>query len=208
MKNFDITQWCDYVRGLSSPEDAQAMAALQATEPEAARTAELFGRVQAVAEADLAMEIPASALRIVKAAASVRRPAAEEIPDARWRFLNIDVLFDSLRQPAMMGVRDLGMSHRQISLKAEAFMVDVRWEHERANDSGSLVGQLMNEDATQPVPDIPVLMVSDGRIVGRSVTNDLGEFQGSSLPNQALDLYVLVGEDTCITVALEENDTI
>ncbi len=97
-----------------------AMRELRDSDSQAVWTAEILSRAQVAAQADMALEIPEYALRIVKAAASVARPAAEETPNAKtWRFLSLEVLFDSLMQPAMMGVRDMGMSHRQVSFQAE-----------------------------------------------------------------------------------------
>jgi hypothetical protein len=203
MTNYDITQWSDFVRGVASPEDERTMRELRDQDPKAARTAELLSRVQAVAEADMALEIPEYALRIVKAAASVARPAAEEIPNAKtWRFLSLETLFDSLMQPAMTGVRDMGMSHRQVSFQAEDYYLDVRWE----SDTGVLVGQLAGQGGEAAAPNVPVMMVAGGRIVERTTTSDLGEFQADGLPNESLELFVLVGEDACIAVSLDNDD--
>jgi hypothetical protein len=132
----------------------------------------------------------------------------EEVPNAKtWSFLPFEVLFDSLRQSALVGVRDMGMSHRQVSLQSEDYCLDVRWDNDARVEGGSIVGQLISSDA-EPVCDVPVMLVAGGRVVDRSTTSEFGEFQAEGLPSEALEVYVLVGEDSCISVVLDEGKEI
>ena len=200
---FDLTDWCDYARGVADPETAPAMREVLARSASARRSVELFRRVGAVARSDQANEIPSYALRVVKAAASLQSSSRSEASTA-LRFLPFKVTFDSLLQAVPAGTRDLSSSHQRIvSFQAADFSVHVRLEHETNPHAQVVVGQLLRHaPEPRPVPEVPVLVRSGGRVVGRSLTSRFGEFQADGLPPDPLELCLLVGDEDCIDIPL------
>jgi hypothetical protein len=202
---FDLTDWCDYARGLAAPDAVQAMDELLERSAGARKTVELFRRVSAVAQSDQANEVPSYALRVAKAAAALRSHAPRRSgASSALNFLPFSVTYDSLLQAAPAGTRDLSSSHQRIaSFEARDFVVHVRLEQETNPHSQVVVGQLLRHDPEpRPVPEIPVLVLSDKRVVGRSLTSRFGEFQADGLPPDPLDLCLLVGPEDCIDIPL------
>jgi hypothetical protein len=206
MSDLDIIQWCDFVRGVLDPEtDARMREQLNAGNAKTRKMVLLLNRVAAVGQSDAEMAIPEYALRSVKAIGSLQRPRAVEASEkSLLRFLPFEIIFDSLGLPAPAGARFVQASHRQLTFKAEDFMVDVRLEHENGPNGTVIVGQLLlqADDEARPVSGIPVLVLSDDQIVGRSLTSRFGEFQAEGLPRAPLSLSLLVSNEECIDVPL------
>ncbi len=200
---FDITQWGDFVRGVADPEAEETMREQLASDPGASRGAvEALRQVAAVGRWDAEHPVPDHAVRIAKAIGSLRRRGAPEPSVERvsiLRRLPFAVAFDSLLQPAVAGTRDLQTLHRQLVFEAEGYSVDVRMEHELEPPSAVVVGQVLSrEDEARPVEGMPVLLVSDQQVVGRTVTGTYGEFQAEGLPRDPLSLYLLAGSEECL----------
>lgn len=207
MSRLDIAQWCDFVRGVADPESERRMRQrLAAGDAAARRAVDLLSRVRTVSRGDEVRAVPEHAVRAAKAIATVRRPAAEAPGSSLWRFLPVELTFDNLRQPALAGTRDLQASSRQLSFRAEDYTVDLRLEPDEAPRTTALVGQLVRRwRGSRPVTRTPVLVAANGEIVDTSTTNRFGEFQAAGLPREPLDLYLLVGEDTCIRLPLDQD---
>ncbi|HEX9735021.1 MAG TPA: hypothetical protein VGG06_23865 [Thermoanaerobaculia bacterium] len=206
MTTFDVTEWCDFVRGVAAPEAEREMREqLAAGDARARGTVEFLTRVMAVARTDQETELPEYALRTVKAIAAVQRHADAPAVSTPWRFLPVEITFDSLLEPAHAGTRDLQPAFRQLSFKAEGYSVDLRLEADAGSRRAALVGQVLETRAERrPVARVPVLVTAGGRIVARSLTSRFGEFHAEELPRERLDLFVLVGPETCVAVPLEQ----
>jgi hypothetical protein len=205
MNEFDIVQWCDFVRGVLEPDtEARMRKQLETGSEKTRRMVLLLNRVAEVGRTDTAMAIPEYAVRSVKAIGSLQRPRSAEVSKrSLLRFLPFEVTFDSLGLPAPVGARYVQSSHRQITFRAEDFTVDVRLEHENGAQGTVVVGQLLHHaEDPSPVPGIPVLVMSDQEVVGRSVTSRFGEFQAEGLPRAPLSLSLLVSDEECIDVPL------
>jgi hypothetical protein len=216
MTTFDVTDWCDFVRGVAAPETERDMRERLAAGDAGARgTVDFLARVMAVARIDQETQVPEHAVRSAQAIAAVTRaaatkdcspPAVEGSGEATlWHFLPAAIAFDSFLEPAV-GTRDLFPAFRQLSFQAEGFTVDVRLEADAGpRGTAVVVGQVLATGAeVRPVVRVPVLFTAGGKIVGRSVTSRFGEFQAEELPRERLELYVLVGPETCVAVPLEQ----
>ncbi|MCP4658148.1 MAG: hypothetical protein GY856_22280 [bacterium] len=205
MPRFNIAQWCDFIRGVADPAvEGEMRAHLESGASRARRQVELLGLVASVGRTDLALAIPDYAVRGAKAIGSLRR--SHQVPtltDAILRYLPFSITFDSQHQPAPVGTRDIQSTNRQLIFKAEDFTVDVQIEHEADPPATVVVGQLLRcHGTTQPVPEVPVFVVSGDRIVGRSLTGRFGEFQAEGLPREALDLCLVVAEKECLKLPM------
>ena len=151
--------------------------------------------------ADAADSVPAHAVLVAKAVAGL---APRVRSTSSWRFLPVDLTFDSCLHAAAVGTRDLCSSHQRIvSYRAGEFSVHVRLEHETIPHSQILVGQLLRHaPELRPVTEVPVLVLAAGKVVGRSLTSRFGEFQADGLPPDSLVLCLLVEPERCIEVPL------
>jgi len=203
--DYDVTEWCDFVRGLVDSGRARAMSETLASAPRRTRRrVEALRRVAAVGRADAELEIPEHALRGAKAIGGLRRPeSADGARGGLLKYLPFTVAFDSLRQPAAVGTRDLQASDRQMIFDAESYRVDVRMEHETSPPSTVLVGELLR--GARPVPRVPVMVLAGDRVVGRSLTGKFGEFQAEGLPADPLRLCLLLDDEQCIDLPLGEE---
>jgi len=202
MKRYDITHWADSVRGVAGPEDEQAARAhLTAASAGDRRDEELMRRVAGVGYRDCVDEVPASAVRIAKALGSVRRTRSSE------RRLPFRIVFDSLGQGAVAGVRGSQASDRHVVVEAGDFVVDVRFEPGEPSRFGgapgaAVTGQVLRRQGSRPLAEAPVLILAGDEAVGASLTSDSGEFQADGLPDGPLDLWVRVGRDQSIDFPL------
>lgn len=203
MTTYDMTQWCDFSRGVLAPQLAESMRSKLARSDRAQHMVRRFERVAALAQQDSTLGPPDYAVRIAKAAASVEH-AARRL--ARRPFT---VLYDSFLQPVpAAGTRNLHPSHQQVVYRAQEYTVEVCLEKETNPHSQIVVGQVLRHlEEVRPVPQMPVLLLSDGRIVGRDLTSRFGEFQAAGLPPEPLQLCLLIGEETCIDVPLGRDTT-
>ena len=103
----------------------------------------------------------------------------------------------------MTGTREAQATYQQVLYRSEPFTVELRLEHEASPQSQIVIGQLLrHEETTEPVVDVPVLVLADGKVVGRDVTTRFGEFQAAGLPTAPLQLCLLVQSDSCIELPL------
>ncbi|MEM7351009.1 MAG: hypothetical protein AAF657_09405, partial [Acidobacteriota bacterium] len=141
------------------------------------------------------------AVRIAKAIASVRRPesashtaTAPQRGLAALRRLRLAITFDSLLAPAPVGTRNLASHHRQIILEVEGYRVDLAVELERRGTVA--VGQVTSTyDEAKTFEGVPILVFAGEREIDHGLTSPHGEFQFEGLPQDELELCMVVGED-------------
>ncbi len=214
MSEFNITQWCDFVRGVGDPEKAEQMRDhLEAGSTAARSIVEAMRSGADVGRSDSESPVPLDAVRIAKAIGGTSRanaaPTVRRIPCL--------LAFDSLLEAAPAGSRNLQQSHRELTFTARGYSVDLRLEQEIEPPNMVMVGQLLRQrdeyasaareirpsreghtdrdNAPQPVSRAPVLVYSGERLIGKAVTGIHGEFQVEGLPRESLDLCVVAGED-------------
>ncbi len=200
MTRFEITRWCDFVRGLAGPEEAEEMRRSLAG-PRPSREATAMRRVAELARADRALDIPEYAIRGAKAIGSLQRhPAAATDPatPSVWKQLSFEIVFDSLLHPAAAGTRELQSWDRQIVYRSSDYTVDVRVEYE--TDSTVLVGEILRK--SRPLSEVPILVAAGDHIIARSLSGEFGEFQAEDLPRDSLNLSLLVGSGERIDLPL------
>ncbi len=139
------------------------------------------------------VKVPDSAIAMAKA---ILRPAANANVDlARvvLRRLKATLVYDSLfdLQPAGARSLPLGCGSRMLLFRAGEYSVDLRLESEPERLSWTLVGQLSNdENPTDAMSNLPVLVMAGKKVVGKTFSNDFGEFVLADLPRQRLRLCV------------------
>jgi hypothetical protein len=188
MKHFEVEQWLDFVHGLAGAREAMAMEQHLSHGCKKCRAmVRGLRRFVAGAAADARYQIPDWAVRL---ACDIFEPQRPEKVLLLPRLL-AKLVFDSFREPALGGVRSQEDSMHRAMYQAGDYCVDLRMEHERGADAVVLVGQIANR--TQPerrVSGVPVILMSGKQVVGRTVSNDSGEFQIECQAKKLLRLCV------------------
>ncbi|HEY7508668.1 MAG TPA: hypothetical protein VIG50_00360 [Vicinamibacteria bacterium] len=185
--HFSEEDWLDYARGqVGAAGDAMARH-LDAC-GRCAATLRLWQSAVAHASPEPAYAPPSAALRSVRASFAVVKPRAAGSLLTRAAAL----VFDSLAQPALAGVRAAAPSARQMLYRSSPYAVRVTVE--AAPETGRLlvVGHVVDE--RQPgrrLRALPVLALRGRLAVDRTLTNELGEFEME--PEAADDLRLSVG---------------
>jgi hypothetical protein len=197
MKHYSMEEWVDFARGLASKDVKSLMLShLDSGCSKCAKEAALWGRVAATADRQQ-MEVPEGVVRQVKAmfgsAGLERKPTMAQL------------LFDSMRVPAPLGVRSAAQSSRQLLFAAGHHRIDVRLEPEAGSDRVRLTGQILDtRNAEIAQGRIPVSLHVGTKVSGSAETNELGEFQLEfDLPCK-VELRAILPDGRQITVGLIE----
>jgi hypothetical protein len=211
-QTFDIGQWCDYVRGLLDADtETQMQRHLDSLGLETATRdrglVAALRHVSELAEAERAMSPPDWVVRSAKAIGSLLDRPDESKPSL-WRRLAMSLSFDSLANPALVGVRDVQALDRHLVFDCDDYRVDLRVEPEADYQGSVIVGQLMRTggDEVSPVADVPVLAVRDRSVLHQGKTGAFGEFQASGLPSANLGFRLLLEDDSCLEIEVGHND--
>jgi len=187
MKHFEVEQWLDFVHGLAGAREAMTMEQhLSHGCKKCNAMVHGLRRFVAAATADARYQIPDWKVRLACDIFERQRPEKLLLPR-----LVAKLVFDSFREPALRGVRSQEDSMHRAMYEAKDYCVDLRMEHERGADAVVLVGQIANH--TQPerrVSGVPVILMSGKEVVGRTVSNDSGEFQMQCHAKKPLRLCV------------------
>jgi hypothetical protein len=176
MQHFDITQWTDYVRGLTAPAERDAMERHILDGCEACtKVVGLLTRVhrEAVAEP----EVPEPLVREAKAVFPARRAAAK-LPDwMSWPRLALQFVSNPLAGALPAGARAVPDATAQIRYHAGDYSIDLQIEREPETAELALIGQVVNRaDAGRPVAGAPVVLAVRSRLVASGKSNRFGEF--------------------------------
>ncbi len=188
MKHFDIDKWTDFIRGLVEDSARVAMERHLASGCRKCRhTADLLHKLVTATRNDSQVRVPDYALRCARAIFFLQQPEKVQIlPRIPAR-----LLYDSFREPLPAGVRTQQRLSRQALYQAEHYWLDLRLENESGTSRVTLVGQIQNgKQPGKRLGGVPILLVSGKQILGRAVSNSLGEFQMEYAPAKRLRLYV------------------
>ena len=172
MEHFSQQAFADLVRGIDAPVHAELRPHLANQCPQCVETFKMWSRLQAIAAREKAYEAPADSVRIAKLEFAARAQGEGEII--------ANVVFDSVLQPALAGVRSAGTAAaRQVVYEAEGMMVDLRFDQRPGSKCISLIGQVLDpKGARKSLAHAPVMLWTEkGMVVTETKTNGFGEFQ-------------------------------
>jgi hypothetical protein len=157
---------------------------LEAGCPECAQTLRLWSAVLSVADQETSIP-PRKRPSPLEAAARLRDRMAARVA----------LVFDSLREPQLAGVRTTGASPRQLLYKAGRYTIKVQIEPAASPRGLSIVGQILDEqDPAGVLRDIAVAALRGTRTLDTTLTNQLGEFHLEPDATDKLQLSVDVPE--------------
>lgn len=163
-----------------------------------------YQQVKLVAADDDSIEPPPWVLK--RALRLINSPVRASI-GARVGRIVASLLFDSLKRPALEGVRSAGAEGRQLLYRAEDYSIDVQIaasDQMRAEMTGQILreGELMFES----VAGIQLSLMRNGGTILSTVTNDRGEFTIGSIEFGSYDLRVDANEASITIVSLPITD--
>lgn len=205
MQHLDSSDWIDYVRGVM-PEAKAHFAAAHLSDgcTSCGETANWLLRLSESAARDVT--VPNSVVNVAKAILGARVRQTEDLTRVVLRRLKGALMYDSMLdlQPAGARSLPLGCGSRMLLFRAGEYSVDLRLEAEPEHLNWTLVGQLSNDDnPSDDMSNLPVLVMAGKKVVGKTFSNEFGEFILPDLPRQRLRLCVpLASEGQQIDLAL------
>lgn len=174
MKHFSLEEWADFARQVAPSEDrGQMQRHLDSGCSKCLQIVDLWRSVAALARAESAYEPPSEAVRFIKNAYRGSEPK-RSLP----KTLPARLIFDSFIHPLPAGFRSSPGAARQILYSCEHWLIDLHLEGRPECGQVCVTGQV--QDSHNPEKMIcgaQVRLVSEGRILAQTVTNELGEFQ-------------------------------
>jgi hypothetical protein len=189
MAHFSDEAWADFARGINHSEASPAIQKhLLAACAECLRARESWSRVRTSACAENSYVVPEDAVRMVKLRFEVmhRQQTQDYAPG--------NLIFDSLSQPAMAGIRAGGVSARQVVYEADGLTVDMRMDRQPRSSRVCVVGQVLAKGASQLSLDgaTVILWTEKGEPIVAVKTTTFGEFQLDCEPQNHLRLSIEV----------------
>jgi hypothetical protein len=199
MKHFSTEEWIDFVNQLLSGERRDTMQAhLDSGCEPCAKTVSLWQRVRQTAAAEAAYEPPAGAVRIAKAAFAAAGFASKQEESKSFA----EVLFDSFKQPVMVGARSGLATSRQMLYRADPYQIDLQIEPKPGVNSLVVTGQLMDIADVGSTQGIPVTLSNHRGSSLVAKTNQFGEFSLEIEDSGDLELSVPGRREQPIVIAL------
>lgn len=191
MEHFSEQAWADFGRGFSASEKAQGITAhLAANCLNCKANSRFWNRLQTMAQSEHEYSAPENLVRLAK----LEFTAKKEVQAEKWSLAS--VLFDSLSQPLLAGVRSSASIARQVVYEAEGLTVDLRFDLVVPSGMVSAVGQILDSHMThEPLTGAPVVVwTQNGQLVATATANAYGEFQLEFEARDDLRLTARVGD--------------
>lgn len=190
----------DYLDNQLDSAEAERLAAhLSAGCPQCAETCDWYERVRAIASGDESIEPP---LWVFKRAVRIfeNKPTRPRFVERIGQVV-ASLIFDSLAQPAIAGVRSTETTNRQLLYRAGDYSIDLQVAPAE-NLCADLTGQILKEGelAFESVSGLQLEISRRGEPVFSTMTDDLGEFRIDGVDYGLYDLRIDV-EDGSITVS-------
>jgi len=173
MQHFSEQPWADFVRGLSGPELSRDIRAhLVEGCPKCCTAHKMWRRIGEIASTESTYTPPANLVRLVKlgfASKSTQQPKT-------WTLA--DLVFDSLTQPQMVGVRSGTLNIWQVIYEAEGLTVDLRFGRRAHSGEVHVVGQVLDKHKASAIPSNASVELSTERdqLVATAAVSAQGEF--------------------------------
>lgn len=199
MKHYEITEWSDYVRGvadsgLSTKMDEHLAQGCSRCGGALAGLREVAG----LAARDGRLELDDDVVRSVKALFGQRR--LERGRDTKR--LALQLVYDSLSEPAPSGFRGAGAGTRRLVFRGEDLALDLVLAREPPPSSDlRLTGELVSS-VEGPISERPVMLVEGREVACRSLTSALGAFSVTCARSEKTRLRILVRDGHYLDVGL------
>jgi len=199
MKHFTAEDWIDFVNQVTAPKRQQAMKKHLSTGcKQCMETVALWQKVQSTAAEEASYQPSLGDVRIAKAAF-----AAGQAPQLQEKGGFVQVLFDSLLQPMLVGARSSGLGTRQMLYRADPYQIDIQIEAKPEGNRLMVTGQLLDVSSPGIVGrDVKITLSNHRGNVTHTLTNQFGEFRGEVENTGDLELSFPGLGDKAIVISL------
>ncbi len=200
MKHYPSEKWADYSRGFTGKREAAEMKRHLETGCKKCRQAsDMWTAVLKLAQKEAGYQPPDSAVRVAKSYFAASRVVGK--PSRVTQIARL--IFDSIRQPQLEGVRATGVTPRHYVYQAGTMLVDVWMEPASGSDPVSLTGQILEKSKpTQSLVNIDVRLHVGEAEVAATKTNQFGEFHLEILPIATSDVQLTIGDERKVAVLI------
>jgi len=201
-EHFATEEWADWANGQVPSERKESMQRhLNTGCKDCTSLLALWTRVGEAAQRESSYQPPESAVRHIRSAfamlaESKRSRNAFEIPR---------LVFDSLWQPAMAGMRSSSTSTpRQVLYRAGDFALEMRIEPQLGSERVNIAGQVSTAVAPgEGIAKVPVVVSGTKGMLAEASTNEFGEFHLAVVPESGLRLSLDVPNGRKVSIPLE-----
>jgi hypothetical protein len=185
-QHFSDEQWSDYVRNLTAPGIVvEIQRHLDSGCKECEAAARFWSTFYEVSPHAFEFQPPAEVIRAVEASFASRNFTLRRKSSVVAR-----VIFDSMLQPAPAGVRSSRHSPRRIVSRVGRWVIDLQLE-QTSGKKLIVTGQVINRPwLARAAPALDISLMREQVVLGRSATNQFGEFQVSGESGSDLHLYI------------------
>jgi hypothetical protein len=196
MKHLSSEEAVDFVNLVMSVEkQTEARKHLESGCKRCSEAVAIWQRVREASSVEAENQPPAGVVRIAKAAFG-----AVGLGKASSGF---KLLFDSMLQPAMAGVRSSSSDTRQLLYGVGPYLLDLYISAKPGGKAISVTGQLMNSKFPERILNSIPIVVGNGKgTVVLATTNHFGEFQGELEYSGDLELRLPSPEGREIVIPL------
>lgn len=204
MKHFKTEEWVDFVNRTNTQEQATAMQKHLAGCRQCAEEVALWQKVRTFATAEPAYQPRKQEVRTAAAMFSTAGRAG----GLKEKGTVIELLFDSLLQPALAGVRTAGTGIRQVLYRADSFQIDLQIEAKPGANRIAVTGQVLDVSRPEIIGSGLEVTLSNRR--GSAVhasTNEFGEFHVEIQNSGDLELSLRGQSGEPIVISLKDTLT-
>jgi hypothetical protein len=203
--HFTEEQWADFVNERLAREQLQTMQShLDSNCKTCLKSAGVWQLVHTAAQRESQYEVPEWAIRYVQNAFT----AAAKPQSVKRGFRIPRLVFDSLWQPAAVGVRSAAGAARQLRYKSGDIGVELQLEPEAGSARINVTGQVSKTAPEgENLNGIGVLATSIGGKLGEASTNRFGEFQMSFIPEKDLRFSFAMLDGESLFIPLDIRGT-
>ena len=199
MKHFSSEEWIDFANQVTPHRKLELMRKHLGSCKACTKRMELWQKVRKAAEPEGTFQPPAETVRVVKSAFASAGMKAQQKKSTSV----VEVLFDSLLQPALQGARSTNMATRQMLYRAGSYQLDIQIEAKPGGALLMVTGQLMDVSTPEMVSAGVRVAISDGgESLAYTVTNEFGEFRAEIANSGGLEIFVPGGANEPITISL------
>ena len=184
MRHYSAEEWIDFVNRTTTPQQHSEMERhLDAGCVRCGKTESVFRRVRRAASDELHYQPSDGAVRVARAAFAPRRPSTARSA--------VQLLFDSLLQPALAGARALDSGPRHVLYEIGPYLIDLQLLPKTERGVLAVTGQLLNARPAETTLSGTSVVVSDceGETV-RVVTTQYGEFSAEVKDTGHVEVWV------------------
>ncbi len=166
------------------------------------QTVHFWRRVQEIAKVLPASEPSEDTVRLAIGTYAVRGPRPH-----RGVFREIaQLVFDSLREPVLAGVRGGHTPCRRLMFRAGEVMIDLSMSAASQRSQVLLVGQVLDNAASGiGISEVPILLQNGRDTLAETHTNLFGEFQLECSENKNLQISIGVSHNKDVFIPLDES---